>query len=426
MKRTLIDFPHELAGLPLFGFGWLLIGWLAWSLGWALFTYRRRGSLRSLTQHIPIMLIVGVVIVIVMPWLEPRDAEGQPTGMAVRGYGFMMMLGVVSGIGMAVQRGRRMGIHPDVIFSLALIIFMAGMVGARLFYVIQYWKESFHPPGEPFQLLVVAGRVLKFTEGGLVVYGALIFALGATLAFLHRRGLPKLAIADLLGPAMMIGLALGRIGCFLNGCCYGGVCPPGESLGLEFPASSPPYAAQLYEGTLLGLQLDGRRVEKVREGSLAEHSGITEGDVLDSQISVDRNRIELTLQGAESNQPTRLISWDQAELPERAVAVYPSQLLGSINALLLCFLLYAIYPYRKRDGQVIALMLVLYATTRFFMEIIRSDELHSLFSLFTPAQTVSLLIFTIGTVLLIATSLSSRPLALPVKQSRMNPGGERS
>ncbi len=41
MKRTLIDFPHELAGLPLFGFGWLLIGWLAWSLGWALFTYRR-------------------------------------------------------------------------------------------------------------------------------------------------------------------------------------------------------------------------------------------------------------------------------------------------------------------------------------------------------------------------------------------------
>ena len=102
------------------------------------------------------------------------------------------------------------------------------------------------------------------------------------------------------------------------------------------------------------------------------------------------------------------------------MAVYPSQLLGSINALLLCFLLYAVYPYRKRDGQVIALMLVLYATTRFFMEIIRSDELHSLFSLFTPAQTVSLLIFTIGTVLLIATSLSSRPLALPVEQSRMN------
>lgn len=419
MKQTLINFPHEILGLPLFGVGWLLIAWLTWCLIWAILVWKRHASLATLRSQLPVILLATVAIVILMPWLEPRDATGQPAGMAVRGYGLMMMLGVIAGIGLAVQRGRRMGLHPDIIFSLALVMFVVGLGTARIFYVVQYWSVSFHRPGETFDFLVVAGRVLKFTEGGLVVYGALIGALVATLYYLHRNKLPKLAVADLVAPSMLIGLALGRIGCLLNGCCYGGACP-GDALGLEFPSPSPPYMAQLHEGTLLGLELDDNdRVEQVDPLSLAGRAGIKKGEQV-QQIRIVKNQVLLT--AGEPGQERKDYPFEIDELPQRSVPVYPSQLLSSINALLLCFFLCAVYPYRKRDGQVIALLLILYATSRFLLEIIRSDEPHVYFSLFTPAQTVSLIIFSSGVVLFIATSLFSRPLALPVIESRVNHG----
>lgn len=316
-----------------------------------------------------------------------------------------------------------MGLHPDTIFSLALAMFVVGLATARLFYVIQYWSVSFSPPGETFDLLVVASRVLKFTEGGLVVYGALIGALGATLLYLHRNKLPKLAVADLVAPSMLIGLALGRIGCLLNGCCYGGACPD-DSLGLAFPSPSPPYMAQLHEGLLLGLELDdNNQVIQVAPGSLADREGIKKGETI-RQIKIEGKQVLLS--AGESSQEARDYPFDFADLPGRSVPVYPSQLLSSINALLLCFFLCAVYPYRKRDGQVIALMLILYAASRFLLEIIRSDEPHVYLSLFTPAQTVSLVIFTTGIVLFLATSLLSRPLALPLVESRVNPGGTKT
>ncbi|MFP6648281.1 MAG: prolipoprotein diacylglyceryl transferase family protein, partial [Pirellulaceae bacterium] len=245
----------------------------------------------------------------------------------------------------------------------------------------------------------------------------------ATLIYLHRNKLPKLAVADLVAPSMLIGLALGRIGCLLNGCCYGGACP-NDALGLEFPSPSPPYMAQLHEGILLGLELDdSNRVRQVDPDSVAGRAGIKKGELV-QQIRIVKNQVLLS--AGEPGQETRNYPFEIDDLPQWSVPVYPSQLLSSINALLLCFFLCAVYPYRKRDGQVIALLLILYATSRFMLEIIRSDEPHVYFSLFTPAQTVSLVIFTTGIVLFIATSLFSAPLALPVVESRVNHGGTKT
>jgi len=413
MKQTLVHLPHELFGIPVFGRGWVLFIWLGWCLIWAILTWKRHASFSPLVSQLPILVLVYIVIRYVIPWIEPGD------GLAIRGYGVMMMLGVVAGIGLAVQRGRRMGIRPDTIFSLALAMFLFGLAGARLFYVIQYWEVNFHAPGESVSFWVVASRVLDFTKGGLVVYGALIGALAAALVFLHRRKLPKLVFADLAAPSMLIGLALGRIGCLLNGCCYGGVCPV-DSLGLEFPAPSPPYVAQLHEGLLLGLELDdnNRVNNNVNPDSLAGLAGIKKGDPV-QLIEVGENRVLLKL-GEPGKKVIRQVSWQGDQLPDRSLPVYPSQLLSSVNALLLCFFLCTIYPYRKRDGQVFALMLILYAISRFLLEIIRSDEPHVYFSLFTPAQTVSLVIFTTGAVALIATFFFPAPLALPVDESCVN------
>ena len=95
---------------------------------------------------------------------------------------------------------------------------VCGVVGARLFYVIEYWDESFAGRSLRDTLLEIA----NIPEGGLVIYGGLIGAAVGFVIFVRKHRLPLLAMADLIAPSMAIGLAFGRIGCFLNGCCYGG------------------------------------------------------------------------------------------------------------------------------------------------------------------------------------------------------------
>ena len=97
------------------------------------------------------------------------------------------------------------------------------------------------------------GAILNVTQGGLVVYGSLIGALLGGLWFLRRHALPTLAVADLMAPSLVLGLALGRIGCLLNGCCYGGLCD--APWGLTFPAESEPYKHQQSLGQLHGFQI---------------------------------------------------------------------------------------------------------------------------------------------------------------------------
>ena len=98
-----------------------------------------------------------------------------------------------------------------------------GVLGGRLWYVVRSGQIAVYDGSS-----VVWGdtipKVLKFTEGGLVVYGAFVGGLIGCSIFLIRRELPKLATLDLIVPALAIGMFFGRLGCFMNGCCYGGLC----------------------------------------------------------------------------------------------------------------------------------------------------------------------------------------------------------
>jgi len=192
---------------------------------------------------------------------------------------------------------------------------------------------------------------------------------------------------------------------------------------MAFPRSSPPYVAQVHEGLLMGLELDDHNLvsNNVHPESLAGKAKIKKDDSV-QRIQYFEDGVLLSL-GEQGKAVVRQVSWQRDSLPPRSIPVYPSQLLSSINALLLCFFLCTIYPYRTRDGQVFALMLILYATSRFLMEIVRSDELHVYLSLFTPAQTVSLVILMTGLGILIAISRPA-PLALPVQESQVNQGNK--
>ena len=167
----------------------------------------------------------------------------------------MLLLAAASGTWLAVVRGRRVGIDADTILALATEVFLWGLVGARLFYVIQY-HEQFFAAGKPLRESLF--DVVNISAGGLVVFGSLPTAAVAAWLFARRRGIDILTLADCAAPGMLVGLAIGRVGCFLNGCCYGGPCdlpwavsfPASTEVARQFPAagggSVPVHPAQLY------------------------------------------------------------------------------------------------------------------------------------------------------------------------------------
>ncbi len=91
-------------------------------------------------------------------------------------------------------------------------------------------------------------KAISLQEGGLVVFGSLIGAVLGLLAFTRFYRLPLLPLIDVSVPSMALGQAIGRIGCFFNGCCFGGECD--LRWAVTFPPESPPYHQQLEKGKL--------------------------------------------------------------------------------------------------------------------------------------------------------------------------------
>src|SRR5262249_18372468 len=152
---------------------------------------------------LPMMLLLAAVIA----WVFPALADNE--GLPIRGYGVMVFLGVIAGVALAIYRAQRAGYSADLIYSLALWMCVCAIAGARLFYVIEYWDESFHKATLRATLIAV----LNYTQGGLVVYGAFAGGVLAATVFFVRHKLPALKFADIIAPSLTLGLALGRVGC---------------------------------------------------------------------------------------------------------------------------------------------------------------------------------------------------------------------
>jgi phosphatidylglycerol:prolipoprotein diacylglycerol transferase len=377
MRRTLIFVPHEFAGLPVLGFGWLLI-LIGVALAVRMVIARMNGQAIAgvLSSEGMMWAVAAAAVIFVLPMVELKNVDGDPVGMAIRGYGVMLLAGVSAAVALAAYRAKRRGIDPDLILSMAPWAFVGGILGARLFYVIQYhdrfiadsWAETLR-------------NMLAFTEGGLVVYGSFIGGFVAVVVFITRRHLPLLKLGDVIVPCMFIGVFFGRIGCLMNGCCYGGRCED-HWAALRFPAGSAVYGEQIGSGELLGLEINpvSRQVVAVGQGTLADRAQIKPGSTV-NEIAIDRTPLDTAPRdipvedartGVIATIDGQRYRWGPAELPDRALPVQPAQLISSFTALALCLLL-CLASFR-REGTVMMLGFAGYAVLRFVLELVRVDE----------------------------------------------------
>jgi phosphatidylglycerol---prolipoprotein diacylglyceryl transferase len=439
MLRTVVLIPAEIAGCPVFGFGLLLALWAVASVAALVWLARRQGFNADTWGYVPILLLTGAIIAWILPAIGEKTPEGALVGIPIRGYGSMMLLAVVAGMLLAVRRAKRIGFNVDLLFTLIFWMIVPGIIGARAFYVIEYWdeycKKFYTSPGGDIGALL--GSILNVTQGGLVVYGSFFGGVLGLLLFVRKYRIPLLAICDLVAPSMLLGLAIGRIGCLLNGCCFGEVCD--HSWAIRFPANvpsnfsvpygdkldekhqfeerqailshvSPAYQAQLDRGQFHGFKLsDDSKTEpcvvlSVAADSAAARAGLTAGDRLtsinDAEVATTGDAYQAIENAFFDARPLAIqvnsgptVKIPAIESPPKwSLPVQPSQPLSTIDALILCLLLLAYDPFRRRDGELFALMMSIYPVTRFLIEGLRSDEAGVLGTSMSIGQCVSLLL----------------------------------
>ncbi len=156
-------------------------------------------------------------------------------------YGLLVAIGFLAGIYTAQRFARRFGLNPDQIFNLSVYLAIGAIVGAKLFLILQDWRFYLRHPG---QLLS-----LSLLESAGIFYGGLVVALLVSVFYVRRQKLSWLAVGDAVVPGVAVGHAIGRLGCFSAGCCWGK--PTSLPWGITFTSQ---YAHQTV-GVPLGIPL---------------------------------------------------------------------------------------------------------------------------------------------------------------------------
>jgi phosphatidylglycerol:prolipoprotein diacylglycerol transferase len=274
-------------------------------------------------------------------------------------------------------------LRREQILDLGFWVLVGGLVGSRVLFIIVNWETYSRNWTDIFSL-----------GGGLVFYGGLIGAALASYAFARRHGMDFLRLADLAIPTVSLGQALGRLGCFSAGCCWGG--PAGNSpLGVRFP------------GAAVAKDLFGRLT----------HTG---SSAFSSQLEDPRYVIEATGEVLHQAAPgaVRISQWVAEH--GTTLPVHPTQLFESFGQLMLFVGLLWLRRFRRFHGHIFSLWLMAYAVLRTTVELFRGDAergtLHGLLSDKAPSlahwvpleawynistsQFISLCMFTFGATLL--------------------------
>ncbi len=279
----------------------------------------------------------------------------------------------------------------DDLQTIAICIFIGGLLGARITYLINETKPQ-----------TIGDFILSLPliwEGGIIFYGSAIggvvtyFVLYLLYIYYWNIRIQSLKLADIIAPCVALGLCLGRVGCLLNGCCYGQVaCADCAVVPIHFPLSAPARYSLVHEGyqTAAGFTLAAEGIEpvvdKVAPHSAAAQAGLKPGDrivkandkPIDSEMDLNhllsmgdwpRGARRLTLEVVEPGQSEpRTVSFTPY-----TIGLLPTQVFESISMFLLFWMLLAFWPLRKSDGQVLSLLMIGYAVHRYLNELLRND-----------------------------------------------------
>ena len=156
-------------------------------------------------------------------------------------YGVLVSLGVLAGLTLAAKFSRQQGIDPEKAWNLGVLAILAAILGAKILLWVNDWSWYAAHPGDFFSMATL--------RAGGVFYGGLIAAIAVSVWYIRRERMPVLGTCDAFAPGLALGHAIGRLGCFSAGCCYGK--PTSLPWGVTF--TNP--LAQAISGTPLGVKI---------------------------------------------------------------------------------------------------------------------------------------------------------------------------
>ncbi|MCA9249880.1 MAG: prolipoprotein diacylglyceryl transferase [Phycisphaerales bacterium] len=378
--------------------------------------------------------------------------------MPVKSYGAMLTLGFLTGVWLCMRRAEHVKADPDIILNVGFVSLLCGVGGGRLFFVLHYWETSFANQPNPIM------AALNMTSGGLEYYGGLICAAIGTVTYLAMKRVSVRMYLDILFPGAAWGLAFGRIGCLLNGCCWGGMCvaPNGAATvpwGITFPYGSPAEIRQwenrqttvpaelivsipgrvsqpyLLPRPLIemppeerdGLAAEIRQLEREIEEAKAlgvaaekiaelekEQKGLAEKWKRESQMYGALNYAQKFPSRIDPSRPITVSELEDLTHHHRSELVHPAQIYAVINAFLLSWLLLEIANHRKRHGVVFGTMILIYPITRIILEYVRVDNPHDSAGLtISQAVSVGMFLFGVAYMIYIYKSPLRSPKAVP-------------
>ncbi|MBO4631770.1 MAG: prolipoprotein diacylglyceryl transferase [Lentisphaeria bacterium] len=167
-------------------------------------------------------------------------------GFNIHWYGIMVALGFLASLAVLQYKRNYARMTSDQVIDLSIIVVVCGILGARIAYVIQFFDQF---RGDFW-------KIFRIDQGGLVFYGGFILAALVIFRYVRKHKLCVSRILDICAPAMAIGHAFGRVGCFIQGCCFGIPC---KSFGVVYPPGTAPAARYPdVNSVFLNLQTSGK------------------------------------------------------------------------------------------------------------------------------------------------------------------------
>jgi len=362
------------------------------------------------------------------------------TDWGIKSYGFMLMVGFLSGAWFAMRRAVRVKQDPDFVLNIAFVSLFSGVIGARIFYVLHYWDAQFATAPNTLW------AVINISSGGLEYFGGLVGGMVGVglyvIVWSRLRGPTPRSFrlyTDIVMPSILWGLAITRIGCFLNGCCWGGLCiepQTGEkslAWAVSFPFGSPAMIRQ-WENRQLLLPAELLMTPENYTAYPLGRDGLSKSDdkrqTLVDEVRQARDRLKKAKESEPESEATQSLAKEvkvaesrynahiktlgglpwamrnasridegarmsaeeikQHSQSYRSLHVHPAQLYALINATLLAGVLSAVFYRRKRHGILLGLMMVLYPISRFVLELIRTDNPKDQLGGMTISQAVSI------------------------------------